>query len=131
VSVQPPTPSALAGERCTHLNDQLPQDIESLKPRVISPRTPFVHAWGDPAIVLTCGVPLPAGYSPTSSETTAVNGISWFEQQEPDQVVWTAVSQHPLGSGERLSIRLTVPTSYQGQGAFLVDLAGALKTTLP
>ena len=129
--MQPPTPSALVSERCAHLNDQLPQDIEQLKPRVISPRTPLVHAWGDPAIVLTCGVPRPIGYSPKSSETTAVDGIRWFEQEGTSQVVWTAISQHKLPSGETVNVRLVVPTSYQGQGAFLVDLAAALHATLP
>jgi hypothetical protein len=119
------------GERCVHLNVVLPQRIENLRPRVISPKTQFVHAWGDPAIVLTCGVGLPAGYSPTSSETTAVDGIEWFEQPSSDSVTWTAISPHRLADGQSVNVSLVVPTSYDGQGAFLVDLAPALKETLP
>jgi hypothetical protein len=117
-------------ERCAHLGNVLPQRLESLRPRVISPRSPLVHAWGSPAVVLTCGVPLPVGYSPTSSETTAVNNVRWFEQRESDTVVWTALRPGG-GHGQTINIQLKVPTSYDGQGAYLVDLATALKSALP
>jgi hypothetical protein len=116
-------------ERCAHLGNVLPPRLESLRPRVISPRSPLVHAWGSPAIVLTCGVPRPANYSPTSSETTAVDSVRWFEQRESDTVVWTAL--RPSGHGQTINVRLEVPTSYDGQGAYLVDLAPALKSALP
>jgi hypothetical protein len=117
-------------ERCAHLGDVLPQRLESLRPRVISPRTPLVHVWGSPPVLLTCGVATPAGYSPTSSETTAVNGIRWFEQAGSDTVTWTAL-RPGLGNGQTINVRLEVPTSYAGQGAYLVDLAPALKSALP
>jgi hypothetical protein len=110
-------------ERCANLSNVLPQRLESLRPRVISPRSALVHAWGDPAIVLSCGVGIPAGYSPASSETTVVNGVRWFQQPGAKTVAWTA-----LRPG--VNVRLLVPTSYQDQGSFLVDLAGPLKTAL-
>jgi len=78
---------------------------------------------------MTCGVGQPTGYSPTSSETTAVNGVRWFEQAGSDPVVWTAVGADS-SSAQPVFIRLTVPTSYSGQGAFLVDLAPALRAAL-
>jgi hypothetical protein len=60
-----------------------------------------------------------------------VDGVSWFELQ-PDSktVVWTAIrasSKHGVG----VNVQLQVPTHYQAQGAFLVDLAQPLKTALP
>jgi hypothetical protein len=128
--VTPPNPSPLVAERCVHLNVQLPQQIEHLTPRVIEPTSQFVHAWGDPAVVLTCGVPFPPGYSPTSSSTTAVNGVRWFEEESSDTVTWTAISKRPLARGQIVNVQVEIPTSYDGQGAFLVDLAPALKTTL-
>jgi Protein of unknown function (DUF3515) len=102
----------------------LPQRLESLRPQVISPRSPLEHAWGHPAIILSCGVRAPAGYSATSSETTAVDGVRWFEQPGSKLVTWTAIRP-------RANVALEVPTSYQAQGAYLVDLAPALKTALP
>jgi hypothetical protein len=130
VSVHPPNPTPIVAESCSHLGNVLPQRMESLRPRVISPRSPLVHAWGSPPVVLTCGVATPAGYSATSSETTAVDGVRWFEQPGPKTVVWTAL--RPGDSrAQPVNVRLAVPTSYQAQGAFLVDLAQPLKTALP
>jgi hypothetical protein len=97
---------------------------------VITPRTPLVHVWGSPPIVLTCGVPPPAGYLPSSSQTTAVNSVRWFEQAGADTVIWTAL-RPGAAAGQTMYVRLEVPTSYPGQGAFLVDLADALKSGLP
>jgi hypothetical protein len=128
VTVSPPNPSNAVRVRCASLNDLLPPRLGSLKPRVISPRTPLVHVWGDPPVLLACGVPAPAGYSPQSSETTNVDGVSWFQQPGSKDVVWTAVRG---SAAAPVYVRLTVPTSYQGQGAFLVALAGSLKRALP
>jgi Protein of unknown function (DUF3515) len=129
VSVRPPSPSGAVAEQCAHLGNVLPARLESLGPRVISPRSPLVHAWGTPAVVLTCGVARPAGYSPSSSETTAVDGVEWFEQPHADSVTWTAVRSNP--DAQPVYLALQVPTHYQGQGAFLVDLARPLRLALP
>jgi hypothetical protein len=133
--VTPPQPPPAVAERCAHLNNLLPQRLviagqAALTPRVVSPVTPLVHAWGNPAVVLSCGVPKPAGYSARSSELTAVNGVRWFEQISPDVVTWTAI-RADASSGDTVYLRLVVPSSYQGQGGFLVDLTEPVKTALP
>jgi hypothetical protein len=89
-----------------------------------------VHAWGSPAVVLTCGVPAPAGYSATSSQTAGVNGVQWYEQPGTSIVTWTAIRPGRRGVPP-VYLALQVPTHYQGQGAFLVDLARPLKQALP
>jgi len=115
--------------KCAALNNELPSRLEGLKPRVVSPSTPLVHAWGDPAVVATCGVPAPRGYSAGSSETTEVDGIRWFQQIGSKSVTWTAL--RPGGvNGQTINVRLVVPVHYAAQGAFLVDLAPALKAAL-
>jgi hypothetical protein len=130
VSVHPPTPTGAVAEQCAHLGNALPGRIESLRPRVISPRSSLVHAWGSPAVVLTCGVGRPAGYSASSAELAEVDGVSWFEQRPGNVVVWTTFRPSD-GSGPTVNVQLMVPTHYQAQGAFLVDLAQPLKTALP
>jgi hypothetical protein len=131
VSVDPPTPTGAVAEQCAHLGNALPQRLQSLRPRVISPRSPLVHAWGSPAVVLTCGVGQPAGYSTTSAQLTRVDGVNWFEQLPNSKIViWTALRPDAAG-GKTVNVALQVPTHYQGQGSFLVDLAEALKTALP
>lgn len=114
---------------CAHLNTLLPGRLESLGSRVVEPHSPLTHAWGDPAVVLRCGVARPAGYSPKSSETTVVNGVTWFQQIGKDTVTWTAL--RPARSGvPEVDVALTIPTHYAEQGAFLVDLATPLKAAL-
>jgi hypothetical protein len=88
---------------------------------VVEPATPLTHAWGDPPIVLRCGVPRPPGYSATSSQTAEVDGVLWFQEIRGDVVRWTAVRR-------TANIELLVPTSYDAQGAFLVDIGAAIKT---
>jgi Protein of unknown function (DUF3515) len=125
-----PNPSPAVAEQCAHLNNALPQRLESLKPRVITPRTPLVHVWGSPAVTLSCGVAVPAGYSASSSETTEVDGVRWFQQRGATVVTWTALRPGVI-AGRTTNVSLQVPTHYQAQGAFLVALAQPLKTALP
>jgi hypothetical protein len=125
--VTPPAPSNVAAERCAHLGDLLPATLHDsgkrLNARVITPLSPLTHAWGNPAVVLRCGVPTPAGYSPTAT-TTQVDGVSWFQDVTASTVVWTA-----LRPG--VDVELAVPTTYDGQAALLGDLATALIRGLP
>ncbi len=88
-----------------------------------SPRSPRVVAWGDPPIVLRCGVARPAGYNPNGS-VAVINGVSWWQQIDRRVVRWTVV-------GRAAYVELVVPTSYAAQGAFLVDLADPVKQALP
>lgn len=102
----------------------LPARLESLHSRVVDPKSSLTHAWGDPPVVLRCGVALPPGYSPTSTETASVNDVSWVQQINRKTVTWTAIRPG-------VNVALTVPKSYVAQGAFLTDLAPVLKRALP
>jgi hypothetical protein len=53
-----------------------------------------------------------------------VNGVRWFRRPAAASVTWTA-----LRPGTYVAV--TIPTTHQGQGAFLVDLAGPIKRALP
>ena len=109
---------------CARLVDRLPTHLDGHRSRVVEPPSPLTHAWGDPAIVLRCGVAVPNGYSRTSINSTEVDGVLWFQQVGKDEVRWTAVRH-------QANIELTVPTSYDAQGGFLVDLGTAIKTSIP
>ena len=91
---------------------------------MVDPASPLTHAWGDPAIVLRCGVAKPPGYSADSIQSTDVDGVVWFQQVQPKVVIWTAV-RHGA------NIELDVPTSYAAQGAFLVSLGSAIRSSIP
>jgi len=111
-------------EVCARLVDHLPSRLDGHRSRVVAPVTPLTHAWGKPPIVMRCGVPKPPSYTPTSPLTTKVNGVLWFQQIGAGQVVWTAIRQST-------NIELTVPTSYDAQGAFLIDLGNAIEAAIP
>ncbi len=102
---------------------QLPGRLEGHAIRVTTPKSPDVVAWGDPPIVLRCGVARPAGYDPNGS-VAVINGVSWWQQIGRNVVRWTAV-------GRAAYVELAVPTSYAAQGVFLVDLADPVKKALP
>jgi hypothetical protein len=101
----------------------LPTSLEHHRIRITSPKSPRVAAWGDPPIVLRCGVARPAGYDPNGS-VTVVNGVDWWQQIGKQAVVWTVV-------GRAAYVEVTVPKSYAEQGVFLVDLAGPITSSLP
>jgi len=78
-----------------------------------------VATWGDPHIVLRCGVDKPAGLHPTSP-CDVVNDGGWFSEQIDDGWRFTTI-------GRAGNIEVTVPTSYAPQADALVDLSAAIK----
>lgn len=103
----PPADPAAAGA-CTRLLTALPVQLGELAPRVVhpTPDSPFVVAWGDPAVVLRCGVGRPAGLKPDSADLDiAVDGVFWLPVQHKSNTVWTTVDR-------AVYIELTVPKSY-------------------
>jgi hypothetical protein len=129
VSVAPPQPSGQVLEQCDHLGNRLPGKLVGLHSRSTTPPSSLTFAWGSPPVTLTCGVPRPAGYSPTSSTTLDADGVRWFQQVGHDAVVWTAIRpQDPSG---QIYVSLQVPTSYAASDGFLVALAQPLKIALP
>jgi hypothetical protein len=123
VEVDPPHPAAAALAGCNRLATGLPDRLEGMSSRATSPKSPLVHAWGKPPVLLRCGVPAPPGVA--GAELTVVNGVRWLERPGSDAVIWTALRPHGR------YVQLTIPTSYQAQAAYLVDLAGPLKRAFP
>ena len=78
-----------------------------------------VATWGDPHIVLRCGVDKTAGLQPTSP-CDVVNDVGWFSEQIDDGWRFTTI-------GRAGNIEVTVPTSYAPQADALVDLSAAIK----
>jgi hypothetical protein len=121
--VTPPHPPGAVAASCARLVNYLPSILDGRHSRVVQPRSPLIHAWGSPAIVLRCGVPQPADFDPGSPQTATVDGVIWFQQIGKATVTWTAI-RHTA------DVELIVPTSYDAQGGFLVELGKALKQTI-
>ncbi|MBC7633902.1 DUF3515 family protein [Aeromicrobium sp.] len=83
----------------------------------------FVHdenasAWGDPAIVLRCGVDKPDGLTP-SSQCNTVRGIDWLADTTADGYLFTTI-------GRKFFVSVEVPKEYAPEADALADVADAV-----
>jgi Protein of unknown function (DUF3515) len=110
-----PQPAARAADpACTHALAAAPATVLG---KARSPLdVPGALAWGDPQIVLRCGLP---GLEPTTSTCLVVDGQGWVVgDPDADPVVFTLYGHDP-------TVDVSVPASYgrtSASGA-LVDLA--------
>jgi hypothetical protein len=114
---------------CDEFLDALPRRLAGEERRKVNPAAALGRAWGDPAIVVRCGVDAPADFDPTSPCEVA-DGVGWYfpEEQFDDQdadLVFTAVGFRPIVSVE-------VPGDYrpEGSAAAIAELAEPVKAHL-
>jgi hypothetical protein len=120
VEVPPATPEADAN--CPALMQALPLDLLGEPSRLVDSDTPYAAAWGDPPVVLVCGVPQPAGLVPGEGLFT-INGVTWFvDQSDPDATVWTSVDRV-------VDVEVSLPPDVDS--APVTALSGVLATALP
>src|SRR4051794_41574739 len=71
----------------------LPLELMGEPSRRVKSDSPYAYAWGDPPVVLICGVGRPAGYV-AGAALIQINGVSWYvDTSKPDTTVWTAVDR--------------------------------------
>lgn len=80
-------------------------------------------AWGDPAIVLRCGVEPPSELT-AGSRCDEVAGIGWFSEEITDGYVFTTI-------GRQFSVSVEVPSDYEPATDALVDLAPVIERHVP
>jgi len=82
-------------------------------------RSDYAAAWGDPQIVLRCGVATPAAYRP-ESEMVVVNDVAWLPVEQSKGYLFTAVGRTP-------QVEVYVPDTHSPEVNPLVDLAGPMQ----
>jgi hypothetical protein len=107
---------------CRALVAALPGSVSDQKRRETT-GNPLAAAWGDPAIVLRCGVGEPADYDPLVGCQT-VNGMDWYVPQkgmndQDEDVVMTTYGREP-------AVEVRLPAQYRPPVAAMVDLAAAI-----
>lgn len=114
---------------CRALVKALPDELSGEPRRPIDPADAPGAAWGDPAYVLTCGVPKPSDYS-RDATCNDLGGVGWFvpEEQLSDlrgDVIATALTLTPYAE-------LQVPARYRTNGidSALAELAPILRANL-
>jgi hypothetical protein len=124
-TVDVPASSATSADRaaCRGLVAALPDRVSDQERRETS-GNPLGAAWGDPAIVLRCGVRRPADQDQFAACQT-VDGIDWFapESASTDQssdVVLTTIGREPR-------VEVVVPAELRPPAATMVDLAATIE----
>jgi hypothetical protein len=91
VRVPPVTPAAEAA--CPAVMKGLPLELMGEQSRRVDSDSPFAYAWGDPPVVLVCGVDRPAGWV-VGESALQINGVQFYvDTHDPDATVWTAVDR--------------------------------------
>jgi hypothetical protein len=108
---------------CERLVEAVPDQVAD-QPRRDTEEGALGAAWGDPPIVLRCGVGTPKGYDRFAACQT-VNGLDWFvpDEASDDQsldVVMTTVGRRP-------SVEVVLPATYRPPVAAMVDLGEVIK----
>jgi Protein of unknown function (DUF3515) len=120
VDVPPVTPEAQAS--CPTLMAKLPLDLAGQGSRRVQSASPFAYAWGDPPIVLVCGIDRPAGLTSTTG-LIQINGVQWLvDTSRSDAIVWTAVDRP-------VYVQVQVPASTDS--ASVTEITSHLAATLP
>ena len=109
-------------EACERLVDALPDRVGDLARRQTT-GNPLGAAWGDPAVVLRCGVETPDDFTKTSV-CQDINGVLWFvpDGQITDQgadVVATTMATLPR-------VEVAIPAQLRPPQGILTDLSDAL-----
>jgi Protein of unknown function (DUF3515) len=110
VSVAAPPPNAAADASCTALLGKLPISLPAsdgaLTGRPAQSTWTYVAAWGQPAVVLRCGVPRPAELVESSGAfVVAVDGVNFLPAKHGEHTVYTSIDRAAY-------VEITVPSSY-------------------
>ncbi len=104
---------------CRALLAKLPQRLRDRDRRPVSGDPEQNAAWGDPAVVLTCGVPQPE--VPADAQVWLLNGVCWLNH---DSTAWTTVDRE-------VPVTVTVPKAYGPGGQWVIDFSDPLAAAVP
>jgi hypothetical protein len=105
---------------CAALMAALPDEIDpGVSRRAVTGDATRTAAWGDPAVTLECGVPVPD----RPDQPAQVNGVVWSVRDIGAGFRWTT-------SGLAVPVAVDIPDAYENAAELVNPLAGPLKATL-
>jgi hypothetical protein len=119
VAVPVPVSAADVGAICRLIEPTLPKKIDGMDRRKTTPRTDRTAAWGDPPVIMRCGVERPKALTRTSQLNT-VNGVDWLVEERDGGHVFTSINRAAY-------IEITVPAGHDPQVGPLVDIAPTMQ----
>ena len=127
VDVDSPDIDARTRAACARFLDKVPEKVGDQERRKVEPDDAPAAAWGDPAIVVTCGVGMPKDFD-RFSPCQEVNGIGWYI---PDEALYDEVSDVQMTTiGIEPAVRIDLPAEYRPPAAVLVEVSDVVKETL-
>jgi hypothetical protein len=132
---EPPSPTDRVQVMCGDLIDALPETVaEDLDARDVDPSDALAAAWGDPAVVLRCGVPEPDALTRTSA-CFEVDGVGWLATQDGREVSGDAPVEGTLtfttiGRAAYVEVEVPAMDDHQPVDA-LPALAMPIQQTIP
>jgi hypothetical protein len=126
LDVHAPALNGTGATTCDALIRDLPDTVMDQGRRDVSPSpapgAASGAAWGDPPIVLRCGVGRPVGLT-RSSRCDMVDDVGWFSRRRSDGWVFTTI-------GRAEYVELVVPGSYTPAANALADVASAVSAAV-
>jgi hypothetical protein len=124
-----PLPVATVGQpgadsaACKKLMPALPEQLTNGRSRVVEGGGDGIAAWGDPAVILRCGLETPEDLT-CSSGLTQVNGVSWLQLTEAGLGETTYIA-----ADRSVRIAVTIPDGL-GTGP-IQQISDTVASTLP
>lgn len=113
-------PAGATSPACSAAAQQWPASVSGRQPVTVTPESPAVRAWGDPAIIARCGVAPPG---PTTDPCLTVNGVDWVVTTLTDGTKFVTYGRSP-------ALEVLVPSAYAPEGSLLPVFTG-VATALP
>ena len=121
VEIDEPDLGEEAAATCRELVEDLPDTVADQRSRPVTPDGAAGAAWGDPAIVLTCGVGEPEGYVP-EGPCTVVDGVGWYVPEEQLDANG-AVDLTMTTLFRQVDVEVVLPKEYWPPATALADLS--------
>ncbi|WP_416979476.1 DUF3515 domain-containing protein [Streptomyces sp. T028] len=127
-----PSPTAKTVKLCRNLDRALPSKVDGQSRRDPEPASALTAGWGDPAIILRCGVERPpkmvdpevAQGRDADAVAGGVNGVDWLmEKRDGGGYRFTTASRSAY-------VEVTVPEGVDSSSV-LIDLASGIKEAVP
>ncbi len=110
---------------CARLHKELPQKLDGLERNDPEPASELTAGWGDPAIVLRCGVPRPERMSDPEADAVTVGGVNWLlEEHDDGSFRFTTTYREAY-------VEVTLPQKYASDVTSLIPLGVPVEKTIP
>lgn len=126
VEIDVPELDSTAQATCSELVAALPDRVDGAERTEVEPADAPAAAWGDPPIVLRCGVPMPEEFDDYST-CQETNDIGWFIPDSQMTGSATEITMTTIGRDVNIEVRL--PEEHWPPADAMVDLSAAIEQT--